>query len=221
MALRLLADAWRGLSKEIRRCGEDQDQGTEPAREYMTRSLHWGFVYNPKRVRRKAALCSLRSLLCRRFYGLSHPNGITGVGRELLLQMHNLMIGGKKAAEDCRTPKPGGNSRQLRFREASWSATVLCRFSSCNLLTGTCDRTPRPQLQKLSRDYTISMTRADVDNAKAGPSSWDYDATRMRQICTSERNNVHTNLQLYGFGIAQARSKPSSSARRRRTPARL
>jgi len=30
---------------------------------------------------------------------LSHPNGIIGIGRELLLQMHNLMIGRDKPVQ--------------------------------------------------------------------------------------------------------------------------
>ncbi len=34
----------------------------------------------------------------------------------------------RKAAEDSRTPKPGGGSCALNFAIASWSAAVLCRF---------------------------------------------------------------------------------------------
>src|ERR1043166_3604130 len=33
-----------------------------------------------------------------------------------------------KAAEDGRSPKPGGGSTRPRKREASWTAAVLCRF---------------------------------------------------------------------------------------------
>ena len=35
---------------------------------------------------------------------------------------------GGKAAEGCRSPKPGGNSERRGEREASWSAPALWRF---------------------------------------------------------------------------------------------
>src|SRR5947209_3972421 len=59
-----------------------------------------------------------------------------------------------KAAEGCRTPKPGGTSCCSLSREASWSAAALCRFSPRLLpMPDTSDRTrrvlaiPTPTLQ--------------------------------------------------------------------------
>jgi hypothetical protein len=36
----------------------------------------------------------------------------------------------RKAAEGCRSPKPGGNSERAGQREASWSAPALWRFGT-------------------------------------------------------------------------------------------